>query len=134
MDDVCERAAMLREQGLSYREVAAQLGLTYNTTYRMLNPEQSAAHRRAQREAERKRRGEARVKTEDDLRARLRDVEREAAVLRGQLRQVRQDLEAAKEQQRAMNLTELHEWWLATKSPDEIVRIAQGLAEWDVAA
>jgi len=44
-DDVRDRAVELREQGLTYRQIGARLGIHFQTVSRICNPEQQQRHR-----------------------------------------------------------------------------------------
>jgi len=114
-----ERMLALQASGMQYREIARQTGHTYSQVYRALNPE----YVEAANQKRRKKRSSAWEQEREELRDRISRLQHELEIERAKATVAM-----------PMALTELHEWWLATKTPDEIVRIASGLAGWEMEA
>lgn len=133
-----EQARERVAQGCSIKQVAAEAGVSYMTAYRWVKPgyrhgenERAKSKPRVRRVTPTERLNREIVELRTGLantKAALDASRRRAARYKRERDRLAAELREAK----PFTLTELHEWWLATKSPEEIVRIASGL--WEEAA
>lgn len=126
-EEACEKHA----SGVPILSIAREAGVSWSTVKRWVTPGYREAEREKQRGRPSRARREASVLAEEltQVRVDLAATKRKLAASRNLAAKLRKQVDAGR--QPPMRLTELHEWWLATKSPEDIVRIAQGLSGWD---